>query len=99
MKFFFLFAVLMVLPFVSASGLRNDLHDMRTNPVHKPSGPSRMKVGAASYPGTFPASPIYATTQLFEGGCGTALTLVETTLTGVCFTDGTGSSKYSCSKY
>jgi hypothetical protein len=52
MKFFFLFAVLMVLLFVSASGF-SDVHQLKANPIKKSPG----KVGTASYPGVFPTSP------------------------------------------
>jgi hypothetical protein len=46
----------------------------------------------------FPENPIYLTTQVFDNGCGTPLTSVESTLTGVCFSNGVTSQKYSCSK-
>jgi hypothetical protein len=46
----------------------------------------------------FPANPIYATTQVFDQGCGTPLTAVESTLTNWCYSNGQGSVKYSCSK-
>jgi hypothetical protein len=56
---------------------------------------SHMKFNYVRY---FPENPIYGTIQVFDEGCGTPLTAVETALTGVCFSDGFISQKYACGK-
>jgi hypothetical protein len=87
----------MALPFVSASsGLRSETK----NGIKRSRDSSRiMNVGTAAYTGTFPANPIYGSVEVHGAGCGTALTEVENFLTGVCFTDGTKSERFSCSKH
>jgi hypothetical protein len=95
MKFFFVFAVLMILPYVSASELRSETE----KGLRKPHSIFHQKVGTMSYTGTFPANPVYGSINYYNAGCGTALSAVENTLTGVCFTDGTTSQKYLCCKF
>jgi hypothetical protein len=100
MKFFFLIAVLMVLPFVSASDLRSETgKGWKFNLAQKTIPKKPAKVGTMTYSGTFPASPVYSSVNFYEAGCGTALTSVGNVLTGVCFSDGTTSQMYSCSKF
>jgi hypothetical protein len=95
MKFFFLFASLMILPFISASELRSesgrdgkDKHSI-----------GKQEVGSMSIVGTFPSNPVYGSLSFYENGCGTPLTQVKTVVTDVCFTNGGTSTKYTCSKY
>jgi hypothetical protein len=47
----------------------------------------------------YPTNPVYAVVQVFDEGCGTALTAVDGILTGVCFSDGITSQKFTCSKF
>jgi hypothetical protein len=97
MKFFFLIAVLMVLPFVSASDLRSGSgKGWKFNLAQKTIPKKPAKVGTMTYVGPIPTSPIYSSINYYEAGCGTALTAVENTLTGVCFSDGTTSQLYTC---
>jgi hypothetical protein len=99
MKFFFLFAVLLVLPFVSASELRSEsANDWKETLTRVGGKIGKKQVGAMSLVGTFPSSPVYASTHVFQGGCGTPLTLAQTILTGVCFSNGATSEKFTCSK-
>jgi outer membrane lipoprotein-sorting protein len=95
MKFFFVFVVLMVLPFVSASGLRSETE----KGFKKAHSKVETKIGSMSYTGTFPTNPVYGSINYYAAGCGTAVTSVENTLTGVCFSDGTTSQKYLCGKF
>jgi hypothetical protein len=103
MKFFFLLAVLMVLPFVSSSDLRSETgKDRKFNFAHStdrmiPKKPA--KVGTMTYVGPIPTSPVYGSIKYYEAGCGTALTAVENTLTNVCFSDGTTSQLYTCGEF
>jgi hypothetical protein len=94
MMFSFFIVVLMVLPFAAASGLRNRAQNGLKNPHSK----RNTKVGTMSYGGTFPANPVYSSINYYAGGCERPLTAVQNTLTGVCFTDGTISQKYTCCK-
>jgi hypothetical protein len=98
MKFFFLFATLLVVPFVSASsgGLRSEIK--KDLPRFHSHSSGKVKAGTMGITGTFPTTPVYGIIQEFDEGCGTPLTAVESFLTGVCFSDGTISQKYSCSK-
>jgi hypothetical protein len=81
----------MILPFVSASELRSEVgrHKHRIE---------KHEVGSMTIVGTFPANPVYASLSFYEDGCGTPLTQVKTVVTGVCFTNGGTSTKYTCSK-
>jgi hypothetical protein len=100
MKFFFLFAALLVLPFVSASELRSESANDLKETLTKIGGKiGKNQVGTMSLVGTFPSSPVYASTQLFTGGCGAPLTLAKTILTGVCFSNGLISETFTCSKH
>jgi hypothetical protein len=85
MKFYFLFAIPMMVACVSALELRNE-----TNQAIKPPG--------TIVTGIFPAIPVYASFNYFDGGCGTALSQVENVLTGACFSNGFTSEKFTCSK-
>jgi hypothetical protein len=95
MKVLFLLAVLMVLPSVSASDLRRET-GMEVNLAQRTIPRKPAKVGTMTYVGPIPTSPIYSSIKYYEAGCGTALTSVENTLTGVCFSDGTTSQLYTC---
>jgi hypothetical protein len=99
MKIFFLFVVLMFLPFVSASELRREVGSDWKEKFSRIGGKIEgNQVGTMSLVGTFPSSPVYASTNFYLAGCGTQLSLVETVLTGVCFSNGNTSEKSTCSK-
>jgi hypothetical protein len=95
--FAFLLAIsLMILPFLSASGLRGE---SGRRWKEKDKRIDENPVGSMSLIDIFPSSPVYASINHYWDGCETPLSQAQNVLTDVCFSNGINSMKVSCSKF
>jgi hypothetical protein len=102
MQFFFIYAALLVLPFVAfAEQLRKEnqktpsLIGSKSRP--RKSMMSARHVGAQAIVGSFPTTPKYVSVVFYDDqACTGEINSVMIRMTDTCFTDGVTSEKFTC---